>query len=111
MTDDGFKLAHKDWIYIVANPGLEYVELSSIAPANVRFMPAVKFYEKYELSNTVNESYVWLSGNNNAEATYELSVECEDRVPRIVTVTGHSIGGNNYFADGGNYFAGSNTIE
>lgn len=79
-------------------------------------MPAVKFYEKYELSNTVNENYVWLSGNNNTTATYEVSVECDGRVPRIVTVTGHAIGGNNYiggnnhFADGGNEFDGFNSV-
>ena len=52
-----------------------------------------------------------MSGNNNTTATYEISVENVSRHPVIVNHTGHSIGGNNYFADGGNYFAGSNTIE
>ena len=103
-------------MYIVANPGFEYVDLTAITADNVRYMPAVKFYEKYELSNTVNESYIWLSGNNNTTATYEISVECEGRVPRIVTHTGHAIGGNNYiggnnhFADGGNEFDGFNSV-
>ena len=116
VTDDGFQIAHKDWLYIVANPGFEYVDLTAITADNVRYMPAVKFYEKYELSNTVNESYIWLSGNNNTTATYEISVECEGRVPRIVTHTGHAIGGNNYiggnnhFADGGNEFDGFNSV-
>lgn len=111
VTADGIKLSHKEWLYIIADPGNEEIELTAIKPENVRFLNAVKFNEHNALSATINQNYIWLSGNNNTSAVYELSVINANGTPQILSATGHSIGGNNYFADGGNYFDGANTIK
>lgn len=77
------RLAHKDYIVIYTpNIGIQltYDNVHNF----VKVIPAVRFYELYQLSVTVSSDYFWLSGGNNNE-------------------NNHAISGNNYFKDT-NYF-------
>ena len=103
ITEDGFVLHHKDWLYIATGDSTTYVQLTSLTTANVHHIQSVQFDEYHQLSNIVRANYPWLAGNNTRNAQYEISVQIKGRVPEIVTATGHAFGQNNDF-EGNNRF-------
>ena len=108
-TADGVRLAHKCFIQIYSADGNVTIPLSKITKDNIKVF-CNDWYVPYQLNTINNYEQIWLSGNNNESAIYNVSVYTNDNSPRISTLTGHSIGGNNYFKDGNNYFDGFNKI-
>lgn len=62
-TDDGITFTDND--YIIIHGDFDQINLEDITPSNVYYVNAVKRYELFELSNTVNDNYAYLSGNNS----------------------------------------------
>lgn len=71
---DGTKFAHKDYI-IVHRDNVELTELQveTISLSDIYVVPAVRLYEYYQLSATVRDNYLWLSGNNSLANQHAIS--------------------------------------
>ena len=79
------RLAHKDYI-VIYTPNIGIPLTYDNVHEYAKVIPAVRFYELYQLSVTVSSDYFWLSGGNN-------------------NIAGHAISGDNDFI-GNNYFEG-----
>ena len=115
--DDGIRIAHNDFIIVHSPVGAVDIPLSELNKDSVKIISDVRFFEHYQLSNTVFANTPWLSGGNRLDAKYYSGISANGYNPEYIISTGHAIsgnndiGGNNHFLDGNNIFDGYNCIE
>lgn len=115
--DDGIRIAHNDFIIVHSPVGAVEIPLSELNKDSVKIISDVRFFEHYQLSNTVFANTPWLSGGNRFDAKYYSGISANGYNPEYIISTGHAIsgnndiGGNNHFVDGNNIFDGYNCIE
>ena len=115
--DDGIRIAHNDFIIVHSPVGAVEIPLSELNKDSVKIISDVRFFEHYQLSNTVFANTPWLSGGNRLDAKYYSGISANGYNPEYIISTGHAIsgnndiGGNNHFVDGNNIFDGYNCIE
>ena len=65
-TLDGFRLAHRDIITIHSHNSQEYIPLNELTISDIIIMPAIRYYELYDLSTQISTEYAHTdAGHNN----------------------------------------------